>query len=359
MEDEEEIQQTKALAAIPNQNGGRFLMTAQPVTVATPPPPQNILTLALPIQQPRTTHGGSGSGSGGGGGGGREDCWSEGATSTLIDAWGERYLELSRGNLKQKHWRDVADIVSSREDYNKPAKTDVQCKNRIDTLKKKYKIEVAKIASGQGPSKWNFFHRLDRLIGPNAKNPASAVRVNAGMPMTPMTNAKIPVGIPVGVPLRKSQQQQYGQQRRKQQYQRPGSIDSNSSSEPPPSPDSTDSLPPENTNRKKPRFERKLNSDPLKTDSGNLRKNAGWGNSMKELSRAILEFGEAYERIETSKLQQTVEMEKQRIGFAKELELQRMQFLMNTQLELTQLKHGKKLDSSNHHHNNNNRNRSN
>ena len=58
----------------------------------------------------------------------------------LIEAWGERYLELSRGNLKQKHWKDVTDIVSSCEDYTKTPKTDIQCKNRIDTVKKKYTL---------------------------------------------------------------------------------------------------------------------------------------------------------------------------------------------------------------------------
>ena len=35
--------------------------------------------------------------------GGRKDCWSEGATTVLIDAWGESYLELRKGNLKKKH----------------------------------------------------------------------------------------------------------------------------------------------------------------------------------------------------------------------------------------------------------------
>ncbi|MEI4856007.1 hypothetical protein, partial [Klebsiella pneumoniae] len=69
------------------------------VTVAAAPPQNNNLTLALPIQQQQQQRTG-------GNGGGREDCWSEGATAVLIDAWGERYLELSRGNLKQKHWKE-------------------------------------------------------------------------------------------------------------------------------------------------------------------------------------------------------------------------------------------------------------
>ncbi|KAI5067425.1 hypothetical protein GOP47_0017953 [Adiantum capillus-veneris] len=105
----------------------------------------------------------------------REDCWSENATFTLIQAWGDRYLELNRGNLKQKHWKDVADCVNSRLlSSSKPPKTDVQCKNRLDTLKKKYKIEKSKLVTGGAPSKWAFFDRLDELIGSSKKNKAQS-----------------------------------------------------------------------------------------------------------------------------------------------------------------------------------------
>ncbi|KAL6996723.1 Trihelix transcription factor asil2, partial [Sarracenia purpurea var. burkii] len=39
-----------------------------------------------------------------------------------------------KGNLKQKDWKEVADIVNSQEDITKKtSKTDIQCKNRIDT----------------------------------------------------------------------------------------------------------------------------------------------------------------------------------------------------------------------------------
>lgn len=161
MEDDDEIQShsntTEYSSPSPPPPNGRIIVSA-PAAVhpqPAPPPPQqnnkNRLALVLPTK-PKANGGG-----GGGGGGGREDCWSEGATAVLIDAWGERYLELSRGNLKQKHWKEVAEIVSSREDYSKSSKTDIQCKNRIDTVKKKYKLEKAKIASGGGPSGWPFF----------------------------------------------------------------------------------------------------------------------------------------------------------------------------------------------------------
>ena len=128
MEDDEEIQSHSSpetgSPASPRSN------SRITVTVAAAPPLQNALTLELPIQQARTS----------GNSGGWEDCWSEGATSVLIEAWGERYLELSRGNLKQKHWKDVVDTVSSHEDYTKTPKIKIQCKNRIDTVMKKYKL---------------------------------------------------------------------------------------------------------------------------------------------------------------------------------------------------------------------------
>lgn len=305
-EEEEEEEEIQSHAPAPN---GRLTGQSQPVTVAAPP--RQTLTLALPIQNPRTTTGVSHV---------REDCWSEGATSTLIDAWGERYLELSRGNLKQKHWQEVADVVSSRDDYTKPPKTDVQCKNRIDTLKKKYKTEKAKITSGSGPSKWPFFHRLERLIGPSHKpNSSAALPAPAPAPAT-----KIPLRIP--------------EHRNFHHPIQPQRQPSNSGGD---APDSSDSFPPVTV--KKRRTERDPNPNP----SPSPKPIGRGGNSVRELTRAIMRIGEVYERVERSKLQQVIELEKQRMGFVKELELQRMQFFMKTQLELAQMEPGRVGNSNN------------
>lgn len=102
--------------------------------------------------------------------------------------------------------------------------------------------------------------------------------------------------------------------------------------------DSGDSLPPETPfeRRKRPRVE--VNNVGVNRGKAREKGSMGkWGNSVRELTRAILKFGEAYEAAESAKLQQIVEMEKQRMKFAKELELQRIKFLMKTQLELSQL----------------------
>ncbi|MBA0836501.1 hypothetical protein Goarm_008711, partial [Gossypium armourianum] len=294
----------------------------------------------------------------------------EDATGVLIDAWGERYLELSRGNLKQKHWKEVADIVSSREDYRKTPKTDIQCKNRIDTVKKKFKLEKAKIAAGGGPSKWVFFEKLDQLIGPTAKTAVNvATAADGGSGGSTGLLSKVPMGIPVGIrsslnPLRVSQLHEKQQQQQKQprmvalkdqnkmQIRKRAPMDTDSEEE---EADSMDSLPPPTTGKRA----RKV-VDKGVSSGGKGRK---WGNSVRDLTRAILRFGEAYEQAETAKLQQVVEMEKQRMKLAKELELQRMQFFMKTQLEISQLKHGRRSggigNSSNHHTKINNSNNNN
>ncbi|KAL0912583.1 hypothetical protein M5K25_018565 [Dendrobium thyrsiflorum] len=268
------------------------------VTVATPAPRHQTLTLALPIQPPP-----------GSSGGGREDCWSEGATSALIDAWGEHFLALSRGNLKQKHWQEVAEVVSSRDDYTKPLRSDVQCKNRIDTLKRKYKIEKPNISAVAAAglsvsSSWPFFDRLDILLGPIMKTPPSAAPAKQPSPAAVATAAR----------------SQFPQ---KQRTSMPMKRKASSLLLPPaPASSTSDSLPP---------------VTPVTAPSNGRRKRAVIV-GMKVLTQAILKFGEVYQRVESLKLQQTMEMEKQRLGFARELEMQRMQFFMTSQMELSQIR---------------------
>ncbi|XP_022746794.1 trihelix transcription factor ASIL2-like [Durio zibethinus] len=226
--------------------------------------------------------------SGGGGSGRREDCWSEGATAALIEAWGDRYLRLNRGNLRQKDWQEVADAVNSRQTGVKPRKTDVQCKNRIDTLKKKYKLERSK----PPPSKWPFFSRIDSLIGGNAsvykKHPSVTFTIK------PKTASLL-----------------------KEPKSTESSFDDDDGDD--------DEV------RKEHRVEDVGLSD---------------GAACRELARAILKFGEIYERIESSKQQQMMELEKQRMEFTKDLEFQRMNMLVDAQLEMEKSKRQKHLNRS-------------
>ncbi|KAL8232050.1 hypothetical protein R6Q57_001828 [Mikania cordata] len=199
--------------------------------------------------------------------GGRDDCWSESETETLIESWGHRYLQLNRGNLRQKDWKDVAETVNTNRDRLKSPRTDVQCKNRIDTLKKKYKIEKSKST----PSIWPFFQRLGDLIGP--ANSVSRKKIN-----TPKS-ASITV-----------------------------TVNSNF----------------------------KTNSNP----NPNLKE--GKTTAYKELVRAVLRFGEVYERMENLKQEEMMKLEKQRMEFTREVEFQRLNMFMETQLEIEKMNKKKK-----------------
>ncbi|KAK7264392.1 hypothetical protein RJT34_32001 [Clitoria ternatea] len=261
---------------------------------------------------------------------GREDCWSEDATFTLIDAWGDHYLDLNRGNLRQKHWQEVADAVNRRHvtaNAKKPFRTDVQCKNRIDTLKKKYKIEKARVSDSDGgyQSPWPFFSRLDALIGDTF--PLKKLSPPA-KPPPPSWITSHPVG------------PRSGTQKRPATATPPAARD-----------DST--------------FRRNFSAfaaaaaaaEAESGESEGWRSSSGTGSGKKEkendenkeldfgcreLAQAIERFGEIYERVEGMKQRQMVELEKQRMQFAKDLEYQRMQLFVETQVQLQKMKRTKR-----------------
>ncbi|KAK7272422.1 hypothetical protein RJT34_29005 [Clitoria ternatea] len=256
---------------------------------------------------------------------GRDDCWSEEATFTLIDAWGERYLDLNRGNLRQKHWQEVADAVNARHGHvSKARRTDVQCKNRIDTLKKKYKIEKARVSdSGDSATAWPFFRRLDFLIGdsfPAKKSSPPAIsgdrRNNHPVKSPAWTLA--PVAPRSGTQKRPAATSTASVEdlclrRNFSAFAAAAAAAAEADSE---------------------------NSNGFKWSSGSeKRKKREFG--YREVAEAIERFGEIYERVEASKQRQMIELEKQRMQFAKDLEYQRMQLYMETQLHLHKINHSK------------------
>ncbi|XP_027343309.1 trihelix transcription factor ASIL1-like [Abrus precatorius] len=257
---------------------------------------------------------------------GREDCWSEDATFTLIDAWGERYLELNRGNLRQKHWQEVADAVNARHGHvsSKAHRTDVQCKNRIDTLKKKYKIEKARVSdAGDSATAWPFFLQLDFLIGDTfpAKKP-SPPAITGNRWNTPPAKSPSWALVPVG-PRSGTQKRPAGK------ATSPASVDNsyfrrNFSAFAAAEADSENSNGSKWSSESKKRRKRK--------------REFGY----RDVAEALERFGEIYERVEEAKQRQMVELEKQRMQFAKDLECQRMQLFMETQVRLQRINASKR-----------------
>ncbi|XP_047307653.1 trihelix transcription factor ASIL1-like [Impatiens glandulifera] len=225
----------------------------------------------------------------------REDCWSEEATSTLVDTWGRRFLELNRGNLRQKDWQEVANMVNSLHGHTKKTRrTDVQCKNRIDTLKKKYKAEKARVSASNGvvSSSWSFFSTLDSLIGSTVANKKTTTH----RPVSPL--AAVPLRAVVIPQKRPSSALEDSYFRKNYEESDDGSEDLGSSD----------------------------------------RSNDGDGDGMRCMAKAIVRFGEIYERIEKEKQRQMIELEKQRMQLMKDLEFERMQVFMDIQVKLEKVK---------------------
>ncbi|XP_039120552.1 trihelix transcription factor ASIL2-like [Dioscorea cayenensis subsp. rotundata] len=258
----------------------------------------------------------------------REDCWSEDATEALVEAWGTRYLELNRGNLRQKDWQEVADAVNGRPGASRRShRTDVQCKNRIDTLKRKYKSEKARVASGAVASQWPFYSRLDDLIGSitPAKRPAPSPSLPVALPLPwrptssplPVAAATVSKRPAVAIPLDDSIFQR--------SYMAAAAAAAKEEVE--------EEIEEEESSRSSRSCKRKLGRG--------LTRCIGGGNGIQEVVRAIEMFGEIYERVEEAKHQHLIEMEKQRMEFAKWLEVQRMQLFADCQIQFAKVKrHG-------------------
>ncbi|CAI9292959.1 unnamed protein product [Lactuca saligna] len=172
----------------------------------------------------------------GGSGGDRlkRDEWSEGAVSSLLEAYEAKWVLRNRAKLKGHDWEDVAKYVSSRANSSKSPKTQTQCKNKIESMKKRYRSESAT----SDVSSWPLFPRLDLLLrgsgGPpvvtsGGDPPSSSTPVANKLPLTvfehtppppppQMIQSSIPpVALPVPVPVATPVHQVIGQ----------NSIDSN------------------------------------------------------------------------------------------------------------------------------------
>ncbi|KAJ1290796.1 hypothetical protein BS78_02G270600 [Paspalum vaginatum] len=113
----------------------------------------------------------------------KRDEWSESGIVRLLEAYEAKWLLRNRAKLKWSDWVDIAREVSAHcaDDAaaaGKPpgggnsAKTPNQCKNKIESMKKRYRAESAAVAragpAAAGPS-WRFFARMDGLLkGPTA-----------------------------------------------------------------------------------------------------------------------------------------------------------------------------------------------
>jgi len=215
--------------------------------------------------------------------------WTEHETFVLLDAWGDRFLQHGRKSLRCEEWQQVSKMVAQ---VSKIERTDTQCRNRLDTLKKKYKKEKAKFPdSDGGDCKWVYFKRMDELMN----FPPQQVGISCGL------NSGEYVFMNPGVYLNHA----------------------NGLDEIKDSPENVES-----TGEK--------GSDGLQAKKRKGR-SSGEASSFRLLADSIQKFSRIYEKIENSKRQQMMELEKMRMDFHKELETQKRQIFGNLQCEILKL----------------------
>lgn len=114
-------------------------------------------------------------------------CWSHDETVALIESYRDKWYSLRRGNLKASHWQDVADAVARRCPVASPPKTAVQCRHKMEKLRKRYRNELQKTLSVSSrrrsgapapSSSWVHFKTMHSMEKGPA--PASAPTVDSG-----------------------------------------------------------------------------------------------------------------------------------------------------------------------------------
>lgn len=221
--------------------------------------------------------------------------WTEQATYELLEAWGERFLELGRKSLRSEDWQELAEKVS---DSTKVDWTESQCRNRLDTLKKKYKKEKAKMegnSSGYN-SKWGFFKKMDMLLNPS-------IRQQGGLPC----------GVDSG---------EYVFMNSRVYLNRSNGLDEMRDSP----------------------GESEASAEEGSEGFPSKRSREADGTSFRLLADSIQKFGDIYEKIESSKRQQMVELEKMRMDFHRDLEAQKKQILERAHAEIAKIRQEEEED---------------
>ncbi|GAU23914.1 hypothetical protein TSUD_181030 [Trifolium subterraneum] len=106
-------------------------------------------------------------------------CWTPEETSALIDSYRDKWYSLGRTNLKAIHWQEVADAVTVKCPNASPTnKTAVQCRHKMEKLRKRYRSEIQRLRSlpvprSRSSSSWVHFKSMDSMEkGPSPPSPS-------------------------------------------------------------------------------------------------------------------------------------------------------------------------------------------
>ncbi|XP_020586188.1 trihelix transcription factor ASIL1-like [Phalaenopsis equestris] len=96
-------------------------------------------------------------------------CWSDDETFALIESYREKWPPLRFGNLRAADWEEVAAVVTRRCSHVPTAtpKTSVQCRHKIEKLRKRFRSERHRSLSLRPSSSWPFFSLMKSLENPS------------------------------------------------------------------------------------------------------------------------------------------------------------------------------------------------
>ncbi|KAJ4708406.1 Trihelix transcription factor [Melia azedarach] len=210
--------------------------------------------------------------------------WTEHEAFVLLEIWGERFLQLGRKSLRTEDWLEVSEKVT---EALKVEKTEAQCRQMMDVLKRKYKKEKVKVEQmGANGSKWVFFKKMDMLMDMRKESGGLACGVDSGEYVFMDTKVYL------------DRSNGFDEMR-----------DSPSESEV---------------------------EDEAEEEDNSEESLA----SLRMLADSVNKFGEIYEKIENSKREQMMELERMRMDFHRELELQKKQILETAQVEIEKIREG-------------------
>ncbi|EEF48290.1 transcription factor, putative [Ricinus communis] len=220
--------------------------------------------------------------------------WNDHEKFMLLEVWGDRFLQLGRNSLRSEDWVEVAEKVSELSKVNR---NEAQCKQILDVLKRKYKKEKAKCGSGAN-SKWPFFRKMDMLMKQEFGSGGSGSGIGGnGFSLACGVDSGEFVFMDTNVYLERA----------------------NGNDE--------------------------MRDSPCESEEEDEREGEGCGGhegvkGLRVLADSVQKFGEIYEKIESSKREQMLELERMRVEFQKELELQKKQILEKAQAEIAKIRDG-------------------
>lgn len=98
----------------------------------------------------------------------KREEWSARSVALFLDLYEEKYFDIDKGNFRSKDWEQLVDRFNMEGGGGKSVK---QCRDKMDSLKKRHKLERGKKAStGAETCSWIWFEKMDGMFGDNPKH---------------------------------------------------------------------------------------------------------------------------------------------------------------------------------------------